>query len=262
MYNSVEKSISVLQAAVRSKPEDLVVQRNLMSEYLKEKNSSEFLNAFENLIKLFPIWPQFHYDLLMSLTQLGYAASIKLAFDEAIKRSPNKYILLYGHGIIQQIGSEKEGAIESYKKVINIEPSFASAYYSIGITYMTYPNEQEKATEYLYEAKSQNHRLAEAYWFLGFIKQSDDQISSSMFFESFIDFAYPYLDNHTMMNHAKEQAQIWKEQFNEFMDFTNFLSKAATDEHGTKHNGKKFTKDRIQESSKKDNKKWWEFWKS
>jgi tetratricopeptide (TPR) repeat protein len=261
MSNSVDKDISLLQAAVHANPENLPLQLNLMSAYLKEEYYSKFLNEFENLIKLFPNWPQFHYDLLLKLYQFGYAGAIRKVFEDAIKHDFNNYIFFYCKGIIQQIGHEQDSAIESYKKAIKTEPSFASAYLNIGITYMNNKDEENKATEYLEEAKSQYHRLAEAYFFLGIVNQSFDQITAGMYFDSFIDYAYPYLANSELMDYAKEQVKIGQEQFSDLLAPFSFQNQIVADDSTAEHDKGNPAIEDIMRLNNEYSKKWWQFWK-
>lgn len=216
MGDAIDRGISLLKAAARSQPDDIEINTNLLSACLKHNKGRECLSNFEELIKHFPNWPQFHYDLLERLATLGHGAILKTAFEDSIKKEPHNYIFHYGCGLMEQIGCNQDKAIEEFKKVTNIMPSFAPAYLDLGIAYAV-KDQVDTALEYLDQAKSKNDRMAETFFMLGKMSQSTNPMKSAIYFESFLDTVYPYLARSNYVEYAKMHVQHGQKLFDSIL---------------------------------------------
>jgi tetratricopeptide (TPR) repeat protein len=210
--DSINGIITLLKEAVP--PKDVELHVRLMRAYLERGKSADSVSAFAAVVEQYPKWPQFHYDLLSRVTKLGHDATLRAAFEEALRNAPGNHILHYGYGIVQQTRRNHSAAKAEFQKAIEIAPSFAPAYLNLGISFAA-TGEADKALDWCEQAKDKDNTMAEAHFMLGKLYQSINPIRAVVHFDLFNDFAYPYLARSQYAAYARMHVEHGKQMLEE-----------------------------------------------
>jgi Flp pilus assembly protein TadD len=111
-------------------------------------------------------YPEAHYNLGITLDQLGKSEEAETSYKKAIDLKPDYAKAHYNLGItLNQLGKSEE-AETSYKKAIDLKPDYAKAHYNVGITLNQLGKSEEAETSYK-KAIDLKPDYAEAHTHLG-----------------------------------------------------------------------------------------------
>jgi len=117
-----------------------------------------------------------YYDACFNLGLLHGAQNSDLAldyYDNALRINPSSIETLYAKGIYQQNHLLINEAIESYNKIIEINPDFIYSYYNLGYINLVYLEEFEMAADYFSQVIERDEKNIDAYLNRGYAFELD-----------------------------------------------------------------------------------------
>ncbi|GAB4331400.1 MAG: hypothetical protein OHK0038_06200 [Flammeovirgaceae bacterium] len=117
---------------------DRIKAAELSNEGKKDEAKSYYEKALAVLLegqKANPTDPDIAADIINIYIQTDKTQEAINSLNAAISNAPNDKILLFNRGILKDKTGNSEEAIKDYNRVIEIDPQFKDAYYSIGAIY-------------------------------------------------------------------------------------------------------------------------------
>ncbi len=127
-----DKAISYYEDLKDDGYEELIVHQLLYEEYLKKKDTVNFVKTLKAGFEKFPNEPWFLQNLINYYIFSNQAKDAIVYLNAAIKRDPNKAEYQYIKGNLEENMGNLEDARKAFDKAIELDPTQADAYAGIG----------------------------------------------------------------------------------------------------------------------------------
>lgn len=127
-----DKAISYYEDLKDDGYEELIVHQLLYEEYLKKKDTVNFVKTLKAGFEKFPNEPWFLQNLINYYIFSNQAKDAIVYLNAAIKRDPNKAEYQYIKGNLDENMGNLEDARKAFDKAIELDPTQADAYAGIG----------------------------------------------------------------------------------------------------------------------------------
>ena len=127
-----DKAISYYEDLKDDGYEELIVHQLLYEEYLKKKDTVNFVKTLKAGFEKFPNEPWFLQNLINYYIFSNQAKDAIVYLNAAIKRDPNKAEYQYIKGNLDENMGNLEDARKAFDRAIEIDPKQADAYAGIG----------------------------------------------------------------------------------------------------------------------------------
>lgn len=114
---------------------------------------------------------QNHFEAYMQLADLNSLKGNKIAlayYDNALRINHQSKDALYARALFCQNNDMADNAIDTYQRLIVIDPNFKYAYYNIGYIYLVYIKDFKKAEDYFTKAINCDKNYYEAWYNRGY----------------------------------------------------------------------------------------------
>lgn len=127
-----DKAIAYYEELKDDGYEELIVHQLLYEEYLKKKDTVNFVKTLKAGFEKFPNEPWFLQNLINYYIFSNQAKDAIVYLNAAIKRDPNKAEYQYIKGNLDENMGNLEDARKAFDKAIELDPTQADAYAGIG----------------------------------------------------------------------------------------------------------------------------------
>ena len=130
-----KKAIAVYQKALELDKTNAMAHYNLGGIYAKEKDYPKAIDEWETALKFDRKDESILNSLAWGYEKLGKRKKALAKLKQSIKLSPYDSKTHFSSGRIKYDLEDFDEAIESFKKAVQLDPSFGEAYYRLGLTY-------------------------------------------------------------------------------------------------------------------------------
>ncbi|MBT3367019.1 MAG: tetratricopeptide repeat protein [Nitrospina sp.] len=130
-----KKAIAVYQKALELDKTNAMAHYNLGVIYAKEKDYPKAIDEWETALKFDRKDESILNSLAWGYEKLGKRKKALAKLKQSIKLSPYDSKTHFSSGRIKYDLEDFDEAIESFKKAVQLDPSFGEAYYRLGLTY-------------------------------------------------------------------------------------------------------------------------------
>ena len=136
-----DEAIKQFQLAVQKDATESAIFGNLGLAYLRTRKYDDAAAAFRKSLALNPGDAGVHASLSLALSESGKLGEAQQEVEEVAKLDPAKAGQGYYNlgAILLERGKSKEG-VELFKKSIELDPTYALAYYQLGLAYFGSPD--------------------------------------------------------------------------------------------------------------------------
>ncbi len=145
-----EKALPFLEIAIKTDISSLEARAyfNIGFCHDRLKTYSKAIEAYTQVIRIYPDYAIAYYNLGLAYDQLGFHEDAREAYIQAIRINPNHAEAHYYLGLDYVILGFRIFAIEAYKQAIRINPYYTEAHYSLGVAYLLIKDRDSALNEY------------------------------------------------------------------------------------------------------------------
>lgn len=145
-----KKALPYLEIAIKTDTSSLKARAyfNIGFCYDKLKTYSKAIEAYQQVIYIYPDYAIAHLNLGFAYDQLGFHEEAREAYIQAIRIYPDYAEAHYYLGLDYIIFGFRIFAIEEYKQAVRINPDYAEAHYSLGVAYLLIRDRDSAINEY------------------------------------------------------------------------------------------------------------------
>jgi len=145
-----EKALPYLEIAIKTDISSLKARAyfNIGFCHDKLKTYSKAIEAYKQVIYIYPDYAIAHCNLGFAYDQLGFHEEAREAYIQAIRIYPDYAEAHYRLGVDYIIFGFRIFAIEAYKQAVRIDPDYAEAHYSLGVAYLLIRDRNSALNEY------------------------------------------------------------------------------------------------------------------
>jgi tetratricopeptide (TPR) repeat protein len=146
-----KKALPYLEIAIKTDISSLKAWAyfNIGFCYDKLKTYSKAIEAYTQVIRIYPDYAIAYCNLGFAYDQLGFHEDAREAYIQAIRIYPDYAEAHYYLGLDYIIFGFRIFAIEAYKEAIRIYPDYAEAHYSLGVAYLQIRDRDSAINEYI-----------------------------------------------------------------------------------------------------------------
>ena len=172
------EAISSFKQAIKTDPNNIAVMSLLSRTYALLKNKEKTLLYANKAVKISPTLANYN-NLGTTYTLLGLYDEAMLNFKKVLEINPRSATAYYNLGHIYIKRKDYEEGINFYQKAVEQKPDYLEAYYNLGITYEAL-NKPLKATEYYQKALALDPQNMLAHFGLGNAFLKSNQAESAL----------------------------------------------------------------------------------
>jgi rhomboid protease GluP len=174
-----EHALSELQAIAKQQPNSPDVHFDLAQEYASQERYPEAEAEFKRVLELKPQYSDARYRLGLVYLSDKRIDEAKAAFTQILTADANNAQGHYGMGLTLAEENQTAGAIEEFKKAIQLGQTRAYVYYELGQNYYKLKMYDDAIAAYLNEKKNGDDpdleaALADAYQAKGMTQQAQE----------------------------------------------------------------------------------------
>ena len=145
-----KKALPYLEIAIKTDISSLKARAyfNIGFCYDKLKTYSKAIEAYTQVIRIYPDYAIAYCNLGVTYGQLGFYKEEIEAYKQAIRIDPDYAMAHYNLGAAYGQLSFHEGAIEAFKQAIRIDPDYAMAHYNLSVAYLQIRDRNSALNEY------------------------------------------------------------------------------------------------------------------
>jgi len=145
-----KKALPYLEMAIKTDISSLKARAyfNIGFCYDKLKTYTKAIEAYIQVIHIYPDDAIAHYSLGFAYDQLGFHEDAREAYIKAIRIYPDYAEAQYRLGVDYVILGFRIFAIEAYKQAVRIDPDYAEVHYSLGVAYLLIKDRNSALNEY------------------------------------------------------------------------------------------------------------------
>ena len=190
MNETLERGIRLLRKALRSRPADFEGWLKLASGLTDAKRPGEVVDVFCDLVSAVPNRPQMHYDLLSALAERGpHRTEMVKAFEDATGKGGAAASAYYGLGVIRQISSDPESALQCFEQALQKDPKLAAVHHNRAVVFLA----QGRLPQAIVAGEAAvrlEPAMAEPHYLLGSILTNEHWLPEALtHFEAFLEMA-------------------------------------------------------------------------
>ena len=145
-----KKALPYLEIAIKTDISSLKAWAyfNIGFCYDKLKTYSKAIEAYIQVIRIYPDYAIAYCNLGFAYDQLGFHEDAREAYIQAIRIYPDYAEAHYYLGLDYIIFGFRIFAIEAYKEAVRINPDYSEAHYSLGVAYLQIRDRDSAINEY------------------------------------------------------------------------------------------------------------------
>jgi tetratricopeptide (TPR) repeat protein len=137
------KETAELEAAIRERPNDALVQYYLAKSYYLQRRFSRARDAYEAAARLDPRSPRARLGLALSLYEMGNLPAARGAFEHALRLDDRSAWAEYMLGKIRWLEGDAKGALPHVRRATELDPRSDQAWYGLAVCYANLRNYNE-----------------------------------------------------------------------------------------------------------------------